>query len=77
MSAHISQPEYDDDYDECGCGDEDCPQCGGRNCWECGGDGWVDGAELADEDPFWYDADEIYKCPNCGGSGDGKDCTYW
>lgn len=45
------------------------------DCWQCGGEGLVDGAELGD--PLWYDEDNFYKCPNCGGSGDAKDCTYW
>lgn len=68
-------PEWDEDYDGCGCGDSDCPECGGRLCWECGGDGFVSGEDM--NDPLWYDEDEFYKCPNCGGSGNGKDCTYW
>lgn len=46
-------------------------------CWRCGGDGYIDGAELADEDPLWYDAKKIYTCNCCGGSGSADDCTYW
>ncbi len=74
MSAHVRQPEYEDDYDDCGCGDPDCSECG-RDCWECSGDGYVSGEDM--NDPLWYDEDELYRCPNCGGSGDAKDCTYW
>lgn len=50
---------------------------GHDNCWRCGGDGYIDGMELADEDPLWYDAGEFYTCNCCGGSGNADDCTYW
>lgn len=29
------------------------------------------------DDPDMYDADKVYKCPCCLGSGDAKDCTFW
>lgn len=47
------------------------------NCWRCAGDGYIDGAELAEEDPLWYDAEDVYTCNCCGGSGNADDCTYW
>lgn len=57
--------EHDDDYE----GHQD------RDCFTCGGDGYVMGSDL--DDPLWYDYDEVYKCPNCRGSGNAKDQTYW
>ncbi len=59
--------EWDDDCDDY---DPD-----GNECHACGGEGWVMGSEL--DDPLWYDQDESYRCPCCGGSGEAKDCTYW
>lgn len=59
------QSDYDDEWS----GEED--DC----CHYCGGDGCVMGDEL--DDPLWYDADKVYRCPCCNGSGAGKDCTFW
>lgn len=78
MSARISQPEYDDDYNDCACGDPDCPECG-RDCSYCGGEGYgVVGADWDTDDAINgpYDGD-IERCPNCGGSGDADDMTFW
>lgn len=47
------------------------------SCWRCGGDGYIDGEELADNDPLWYDRDEIYACDCCLGTGKADKCTYW
>lgn len=46
-----------------------------RDCQTCGGDGYVMGSDL--DDPLWYDDGEVYKCPNCRGSGNAKDQTFW
>lgn len=46
-------------------------------CWRCAGDGYIDGAEMAEQDPLWYDAEDVYTCNCCGGSGNADDCTYW
>jgi len=50
-------------------GDVVCPACGSwplhrRECW-CE-DGWVWGY---DEDPLWYDPDELIPCTECDGVG--------
>lgn len=59
--------DYDDEY----ISGED------QACWRCGGDGYIDGEDLADSDPLWYDRNEFYKCNCCLGSGNADDCTYW
>lgn len=51
-----------------------CPRCRccelipnqDDSCWNCGGEGYFD---LYDEDPLWYDEDEIEMCSECKGSG--------
>ena len=48
-------------------------------CWQCNGQGWgIVGVDWDSDDPINgpYDG-EFERCPCCGGSGDGKDCTYW
>lgn len=35
-------------------------------CWNCGGEGYRD---LYEEDPMWYDEDEVEKCEICEGKG--------
>jgi hypothetical protein len=52
----------DDDYDE------------ERECFICGGEGYVYGDTLGD--PLWYDADTLYRCTSCRGSGLRKDMTW-
>lgn len=47
------------------------------SCWRCGGTGYIDGSEMFEQDPFWYDQDEIYTCDCCHGRGGADDCTYW
>jgi len=66
-SAPLPGDEWDDD-----CDDYD-PE--GDECWDCGGDGYVFGSELGD--PLWYHDDELYRCPNCGGTGRKKDMTVF
>lgn len=69
MAAQAHYELYPDDFD---CYDE-----GPDQCWRCGGDGYIDGVEMAEYDPLWYDATAFYKCNCCGGSGNADDCTYW
>ena len=59
-ASHDEADYYDDETDQ--------------NCHFCGGDGYMMGDELDDLD--MYDADKVYKCPCCRGSGDAKDCTF-
>ena len=66
----------DDDYGECDCGDDDCPSCGG-DCWYCHGEGSYISGEDHDDDPLWIPPGTVVKCPNCGGTGKAKDCTFW
>lgn len=37
-----------------------------QECWNCGGSGYRD---LYEEDPLWYDEDEVEKCEICEGKG--------
>lgn len=52
---------------------EVCPICGHarvwEECWDCGGEGYRD---LYDEDPLWYDEDDVEACDVCHGNG-----GYW
>lgn len=70
---------HDPDEPECGnCGEDECPICG-AHCHYCCGDGYgVVGCDWDSDDPINgpYDG-EIEKCPCCGGTGRGKDCTFW
>jgi hypothetical protein len=62
-------PDGMDDYDS----DDD------DSCSYCGGDGWgIVGTDWDTDDAINgpYDG-EIEKCPNCGGSGEAKDMTFW
>lgn len=66
-------PEQDDPYyDE---GDDEYYD--DLDCSDCDGDGYQFGEDLAEFDPFWYDAGQVYRCRNCGGSGKRKDMTIW
>ena len=58
-------------------GDDDCDDGSRADCWRCGGEGYIDGEEMAEYDPLWYDSSEIYECNCCGGSGSADDCRYW
>ena len=64
-----------------GYADDDPPEDydpGEWNCQTCGGDGWVLGDEIERGYDFgWIDPAKTYSCPNCKGSGDAKDQTYW
>lgn len=35
-------------------------------CWNCGGEGYRD---LYEEDPLWFDQDDIEECEICQGKG--------
>jgi hypothetical protein len=66
----------DDDDCCCDCGDPECPECGGGDCWYCHGEGYG----IVGEDWPANELDtpgKVQKCPNCGGSGEGKDCWFW
>lgn len=74
MSANYSknsldhQPDYDyDDFDE----GDDCSYCGGQG-WGFVGTDWDSDDSI--NGPY---EGETEKCPNCGGSGDAKDMTFW
>lgn len=52
-----------------------CARCGSSvyrvSCHECGGDGYVSRYE---EDPLWYDEDDLYPCHWCHGAGGWNVC---
>lgn len=58
--------DFEEDYDL------ECTHCGhspirSRDCDRCGGEGFRD--DLYEEDPLWYDPDEIMTCSECSGKG--------
>lgn len=61
--------------DEIELDEECCPKCGTqmywRRCDNCD-DGWI--TDLYDEDPMWYDEDEIEICHECNGHGRHRWC---
>ena len=59
-------PAFDDDYDT-------DPEA--RDCLICCGEGGQFGEELGD--PLRWDDDEWVTCSSCGGTGRGKDMTWW
>lgn len=46
-----------------------------RACSRCDGEGFQWGSEF--NDPLWFDAEELYPCASCRGSGLAKDMTLW
>lgn len=50
-----------------------CARCGSSCMWSdcdtCGGEGHTAFGELHDQDPLWYDEDEVEACPICDGAG--------
>lgn len=79
MGAQLDRKEpFEDDDGRCMCGYEDCAECGGRSCSYCGGRGWgIVGDDWENDDPVNFADGGIETCPNCGGSGDAKDMTFW
>lgn len=64
-------PEQDDDYEY---DDDESAECS-----YCGGEGWgIVGVDWDTDDAINgpYDG-ETETCPNCGGSGDAEDMTFW
>lgn len=41
------------------------------DCWSCGGDGFH---ELCDDDPMYYDEDDVETCDICDGKGGWTAC---
>ena len=49
-----------------------------EECWTCGGEGFgALGHDFTNDDPVNEPDGKIIPCPNCRGSGLGKDCRYW
>lgn len=55
-----------------------CARCGSTLTWEscgaCGGDGCTAPGELYEQDPLWYDMDDIQVCHECGGEAWFPNC---
>lgn len=69
--------DYDPYYEECDCGDDDCPECG-RACHTCHGECVVIiGEDVPARDIDLGSEGETRPCPNCNGSGMARDCSYW
>ena len=55
-----------------------CARCGSSTdfteCGQCGGDGFTSPGELYEEDPLWYDPDDVKPCCQCGGDGGWTVC---
>lgn len=64
-----------DDDDTVEHDDEPCPNCGGQVLWapctQCE-DGFID---VYDDDPLWYDEDDVEPCHECNGKGYHKWCS--
>lgn len=60
-----------DDYPEQS--DDLCIKCGELMvhmlCNDCGGDGHTEYGELHEQDPLWYDEDDVRTCDECRGLG--------
>ena len=70
MSAPEEDYQYEDQRDEQDWGDDE------TRCCTCGGSGMVE-SMLEELQRFGWDEDKPGTCPNCGGSGFRKDCTYF
>lgn len=50
-----------------------CARCGSsmmsESCGRCGGEGTTAVGELYEEDPLWYDVDDVAPCHECNGEG--------
>lgn len=64
--------------DEINPSDESCPKCGNgmvtRVCGACGGEGCTEPGELYEQDPLWYDPDDVEQCCECRGLGHHEWC---
>jgi hypothetical protein len=53
--------------------DNQCARCGSsvasHECWSCGGEGTTYPGESYEEDPLWYDQDDVERCQVCNGIG--------
>jgi hypothetical protein len=45
-----------------------------EECGWCGGEGTTYPGELYDEDPLWYDEDDVETCHSCQGRGWFREC---
>lgn len=58
-----------------------CTICGGMldwiDCYDCGGEGYLDWQTLQEEDPLWYDMDDIVRCIECHGRGGWWECLNY
>lgn len=59
---------------------DECRACGGTRYWEdcdwCGGEGAIDGDELMEIDPLWYDPEDREPCDQCAGAGGWWHCPH-
>ena len=71
METSMRLPEEGDDYEYDDNQDRDCSYCGGEG-WGIVGADWD--TDDAINGPF---NGEIEQCPNCHGSGNADDMTFW
>jgi hypothetical protein len=74
VQTHIG-PDHPQDGRRWDC---QCARCGSDLDWEtcgaCGGHGITGPGELYEEDPLWYDEDDVEPCHQCGGEGSRPIC---
>lgn len=72
-SAFLRKPHRDGREWDC-----QCARCGSSldwiQCSWCGGDGTTASGELYEEDPMWYDPDDVLPCHQCGGEASWPVC---
>lgn len=58
--------------------DSQCARCGSSTmlveCEACDGNGCTEPGELYEEDPIWYDVEDVERCCFCGGRGRWQVC---
>lgn len=56
-----------------------CARCGSslffEPCEACGGEGFTAPGELHEQDPLWYDEEDIEPCHQCGGQASFPNCA--